>query len=66
MGKGKNNAYLPNVQWMLEAGIDPKTKLPMKLGLSDPVNLKENIKKYRAHFGNNCYQCSFSQVFFRQ
>lgn len=45
MGKQKNNAYLPNVQWMLEAGIDPKTKLPMKLGLSDPVNLKENIKK---------------------
>ena len=45
MGKGKNNAYLPNVQWMIEAGIDPKTKLPMKLGLSDPVALKENIKR---------------------
>lgn len=45
MGKGKNNAYLPNVQWMLEAGIDPKTKLPIKLGLSDPVALKENIKR---------------------
>lgn len=45
MGKGKNNAYLPNVEWMIQAGIDPKTKLPIKFGLSDPTKLKENIKK---------------------
>lgn len=44
MGK-KNNAYLPNVEWMIQAGIDPKTKLPIKFGLSDPTKLKENIKK---------------------
>ena len=41
----KNNASIPNVEWMFRAGIDPKTKLPVKMGLSDGAKLKENIKK---------------------
>ena len=43
--QNKNNACIPNVQWMIQAGIDPKTKLPVKMGLNDGAKLKENIKK---------------------
>ena len=42
---GKNNAFMPNVNWMIQAGMDPKTGLPVKMGLSDPTKLKTNIKR---------------------
>lgn len=42
---GKNNAYLPNVDWMIKAGIDPRTKLPVKMMASDDSKLKDAIKK---------------------
>lgn len=41
----KNNACIPNIDWMIKAGIDPKTKLPIKMGITDGTRLKENIKK---------------------
>lgn len=37
--------YIPNVEWMIRAGINPKNGLPYKYGLSDPSVLKTNIKK---------------------
>ena len=43
--QNKNNACIPNVDWMIKAGIDPKTKLPIKMGINDGAKLKENIKK---------------------
>ena len=45
MGNNKNNAYLPNVGWMVNAGIDPKTKLPIKATIGIDTQLKDNIKK---------------------
>lgn len=41
----KNNAYLPNLEPLLAAGIDPKTGLPIKVTSSAPCNYKENIKR---------------------
>ena len=43
-GNGKNNAFLPNIEWMIKAGIDPKTGLPVKMGKSGS-KLKEGIKR---------------------
>ena len=39
--QGKNNAYLPNLETFFQAGIDPKTKLPIKA--SRPSDLSKNI-----------------------
>lgn len=41
----KNNARLPDVQTLLQAGIDPKTKLPLKAGTDRGYNLKDSIRK---------------------
>lgn len=41
----KNNAYLPNLEPLLAAGIDPKTGLPAKVTSISPCFLKENIAK---------------------
>lgn len=41
---GKNNAYLPNLEPLWAAGIDPRTGLPVKMGGSK-CTLKEDIKK---------------------
>lgn len=35
---------LPNVAELIQAGINPKTGLPMKLG-GDPAQLKSDIRK---------------------
>ena len=37
--------YLPNLEPIIAAGIDPKTGLPAKVTSSAPCNLKENIKR---------------------
>lgn len=37
--------YLPNLEPIIAAGIDPKTGLPAKITSSAPCNLKENIKR---------------------
>ena len=42
MGK---NPCLPDLQTIINCGIDPRTKLPLKMGLSDPTQLKTNIKR---------------------
>ena len=42
---GKNNANLPQLDVLLQAGIDPKTGLPFKMG-GDKKHLKEDIKKF--------------------
>lgn len=39
-------AKLPDVQTLFQAGIDPKTGLPLKFGGSCKALLKENIKKF--------------------
>lgn len=43
---GRNNAFLPNLQPIIAAGIDPKTGLPVKMASSSKKALKENIKKF--------------------
>ena len=40
----KNNAVLPNIQTLINAGIDPKTGLPYKF--SSKKGLKEDVKKF--------------------
>lgn len=40
----KNKPYLPNLEPLMAAGIDPKTGLPMKVTGSEPCFLKDNIK----------------------
>lgn len=42
---GKNNARLPDIQTLLQAGIDPKTGLPFKFSSADKCHLKNDIKK---------------------
>lgn len=39
----KNNAKLPDLETLIQAGIDPRTKLPVKL-LSNECSLQKNIK----------------------
>lgn len=45
MGNNRNNARIANLDWMIKAGINPKTGLPVKAGLNDPAELKVAIKK---------------------
>lgn len=40
-----NRPYLPNLEPIVAAGIDPKTGLPVKVTSSAPCNIKENIKR---------------------
>lgn len=42
---GQNNARIQNVEPLIQFGINPKTGLPIKFDLSNPVALKENIRK---------------------
>lgn len=44
MANNKNNAKLPDIQTLFQAGIDPKTGLPLKMGNTGEM-LKGNIKK---------------------
>lgn len=39
----QNNACIPNINWMIQAGMDPKTGLPKKYTAAD--DLKGNIRK---------------------
>lgn len=43
---GKNNARLPQLDVLLQAGIDPKTGLPVKFGGGSKCLLKEDLKKF--------------------
>ena len=43
MGKGP---VLPDIQTLIQAGINPKTGLPIKLSSGKPCNLKTDIKKF--------------------
>ena len=42
----KNNAKLTPIELYYQAGIDPKTNLPIKMAGSNKCALKENIKKF--------------------
>lgn len=42
---GKNNAKLPWVEGMYQVGIDPKTGLPLKLGMGKRCNTKDDLKR---------------------
>jgi len=43
---GNNNAKLPDVTTLFQAGIDPKTGLPVKFSSCSKAVLKEDIKKF--------------------
>lgn len=43
--KTNRGPYLPNLEPLIAAGIDPKTGLPMKVTSGEPCFLKENIKR---------------------
>ena len=46
MGKnGYGKPYLPDINTIIQAGINPKNGLPVKMGLADPSVLKQNIKR---------------------
>ena len=46
MAQKKNNARLPDLQTLMQAGIDPKTGLPLKMSGGDTgLNLKASIRK---------------------
>lgn len=42
---GKNNAKLPWLEGMYQVGIDPKTGLPLKLGMGKRCNTKDDLKR---------------------
>lgn len=42
---GKNNAKLPWTEGMIQVGIDPKTGLPLKLGMGKRCNTKDDLKR---------------------
>lgn len=42
---GKNNASIPNIDWMAQAGIDPETCLPAKMADCQLPNLMDGIRK---------------------
>ena len=40
-----NNARLIDVNTIIQAGINPKTGLPLKMGSEDKCNLKNDIRR---------------------
>lgn len=42
---GANNASIPNIEWMIQAGIDPKTGLPSKMASDDLPDLMDGVRK---------------------
>ena len=43
--KKKNNAKLPDIQTLIQAGIDPKTRLPIKMAAGRPCHLEQDLIK---------------------
>ena len=43
---GKNNASIPDLQTLIMAGIDPKTRLPIKMASSNKAHLKSDVKMF--------------------
>lgn len=41
----KNNARIPDIDTLIQAGFDPKTGLPLKMATEDKCMLKEQIRK---------------------
>ena len=46
MGRKKIKPYLPDLETLWQAGIDPKTGLPLKFTSGNKCVLKEDIKKF--------------------
>ncbi len=42
----KNNATLPDIDLFIQAGIDPKTRKPIKLGLGKAKDLEANMTRF--------------------
>lgn len=42
----KNNARLPDIQTLIQAGIDPKTRLPLKMVSGKPCNLENDLVRF--------------------
>ena len=42
--RGNSNAGIPDINTLIQAGINPKTGLPYKFDSSDPCTLQTNIK----------------------
>lgn len=45
MAANRNNAYLTDPSLFIQAGMDPTTKLPLKMVGSSPCHLKQNFKR---------------------
>ncbi len=45
MANAKNNANIPNVEWMIQAGLNPKTGLPVKAESAQLSTLMDGVKK---------------------
>lgn len=43
---GKNNAYLPDIETYIQAGIDPKTKMPIKMAAGRPEVLERDMARF--------------------
>ena len=37
---------IPDIKTLMQAGINPKTGLPIRLGMGDPSQLKQDVKKF--------------------
>lgn len=42
----KNNAKLPDMQTLIQAGINPKNGLPIKWGIGDPNHLEQDLVRF--------------------
>lgn len=42
----KNNAKLPDIETLIQAGIDPRTRLPIKMSTGQPSFLEQNLVKF--------------------
>lgn len=51
---GKNNARLPDLQTLIQAGINPKTGLPLKMGGADALLKQSILKQLRILDEQNC------------
>ena len=44
--KKKNNSKLPDMELFIQAGIDPKTRMPIKMAVGKPCHLEQDLVKF--------------------
>ena len=42
----KNNAKLPDIEKLIQAGIDPRTRLPLKMSMGNSSHLEQDLVKF--------------------